>query len=130
MSEFLGSRSLMIQYINTSFRSQMIWHKWAFLIENCIVSAIVVVVYFSPFNAFSKTNRPISTKLGTKHSWVQGIQVNFVIAQGPRLISGGDKENIGKCFDNFQKSFSIGNFNQTWHISSLGDGYSIFNHVC
>ena len=41
---------------------------------------------------FSKTNRPISTKLGTKHPWAERIQIYS--NDGPRPSTRGDKSEI------------------------------------
>ena len=43
---------------------------------------------------FSRTNEPISTKLGTKHPWVKGIQV--CSNEGPRPFPRGDNNEIAK----------------------------------
>ena len=42
----------------------------------------------------SRTARPISTKLGTKHPWVMGIQ--FYSNEGPRPFPRGDNYKIAK----------------------------------
>ena len=41
---------------------------------------------------FSRTTEPISTKLGTKHPWVKGIQV--CSNEGPRPFTRGDNYEI------------------------------------
>ena len=41
---------------------------------------------------FSRTTWPIWTKLGTKHSWVKGIQ--FCSKEGPHAFSRGDNNEI------------------------------------
>ena len=38
-----------------------------------VVVTVVIIVNFMGF--YSKTTRPIPTKLNTKHPWVKGIQV-------------------------------------------------------
>ena len=38
-------------------------------------TVVVIVVNFHSFIFFSRTTWSISTKLGTKHHWVKGIQV-------------------------------------------------------
>ena len=43
---------------------------------------------------FSKTTEPISTKLGTKHPWVKGIQISS--KKGPRPFPRGDNYEIAK----------------------------------
>ena len=55
---------------------------------------------------FSRTTRPISTKLDTKHPLVKGTQV--CSTSNERALSGLDWVN----------------FNQTWHKASLGEGDS------
>ena len=45
-------------------------------------------------NVFSRTTEPISTKLGTKHPWVKGIQV--CSPKGPRLLPSGDNKEEPK----------------------------------
>ena len=49
---------------------------------------------FHIFIFFSRTAGPISTKLGTKHSWVKGIQV--CPNEGPRPFPRGDNYEIVK----------------------------------
>ena len=51
-----------------------------------VVVIVVLVVNFHNFNFFSRTTRPISIKLGTKHSWMKGIQV--CLYEGPRPFQG------------------------------------------
>ena len=43
---------------------------------------------------FSRTTEPISTKLGTKHTWVKGIQV--CSNDGPYPFPRGDNYKIAK----------------------------------
>ena len=67
---------------------------------------------------------PISTKLGTKHSWVKGTQ--FCSSEGPGLFPRGGNYEIAKIhWRNFKKNLSLqihwANFNQTWHKAFLGD---------
>ena len=53
------------------FLAHLSWKlKWAFLIAFHPSS----VCLFPIFDFFSRTTGPISTKLGTKHPWVNGIQ--------------------------------------------------------
>ena len=61
----------------------------------------------SIFDFYSRTSEPISTKLGTKHPLVKGIQV--CSNEGPRLL-------------NFLLQNHWANFNQTLHKASLGEG--------
>ena len=74
------------------------WLKRAFLTKICplsvVVVVLVVVVNFHIFIFFSKTAGPISTKLGTKHPWVKGIQV--CANEGPRPFPRGDNYKIVK----------------------------------
>ena len=49
---------------------------------------------FHIFIFFSRTTGPISTKLGTKHPWVKGIQV--CSNEGPRPFPRGDDYEIVK----------------------------------
>ena len=52
---------------------------------------------------FSRTTKPISTKLGTKHSWVKGIQVWS--NEGPRPFPRGDNCEIVKIHWQYLKIF-------------------------
>ena len=82
--------------------------KWAFLIKICplsVVVVIVVVVNFHIFIFFSRTTGSISTKLGTKHLWVKGIQVHS--NEGPCSLLRGDNYEIAKIhWQNFKIYFS------------------------
>ena len=50
---------------------------------------------------FSRTTVPISSKFGTKHYWVKGIQVCW--KEGPRPIPRGDNYKLGKiCWQNLK----------------------------
>ena len=49
---------------------------------------------FHIFIFFSRTTGPISTKLGTKHPWVKGIQIYS--NEGPRSFPMGDNYEIAK----------------------------------
>ena len=49
-------------------------------------------VNFSNFHLLLRTTGPISTKLGTKHPWVKGIQV--CSNEGPRPFPRGDNYEI------------------------------------
>ena len=72
--------------------------------------------------AFSSTGQ-ISTKLGTKHPWMKGIQIYS--NEGPHHFPRGDNYEIAKYIDKFKKSSSsaepLDQFHQTWHKSSLDD---------
>ena len=46
------------------------------------------------FHDSSRTTRLISTKFGTKHPWVKGIQ--FGTNEGPLFFSRGDNNKIAK----------------------------------
>ena len=76
---------------------------------------------------FSRTTELISTKLGTKHPWMKGIQVcsNEGLCPFPR----GDNYKIAKIYCRiFLKNLVLQNhwaiFNQTWLKASLGEGDS------
>ena len=45
---------------------------------------------------FFRTTGSISTKLGTKHPWVMGIQV--CLNEGPLLFPRGDNYGIAKTY--------------------------------
>ena len=68
-------------------------------------------------------NRPISTKLGTNHLWVKGIQVDS--NKGPRPFPRESKYKIAKIhwpiLNNLLLQNHLANFNQIWHKSSLGE---------
>ena len=70
---------------------------------------------------FSRTTEPISTKLGTKHPWVKGIQV--CSNEGPYPFPRGDNYKIAKI-KNLLLQNHWANFNQTWHKAYLGEGDS------
>ena len=106
---------------------------------------------------FSRTTEPISTKLGTKHPWVKGIQVFIFSPRTIGLISTELCTNHSwvQSFKNLIKwravPFSKGrllqnsentlmeitkllqnhwaNLNQTWHNASLDKGYSSCSNV-
>ena len=63
----------------------------------------------------SRATGPISSKLGTKHPWVKGIQ-------------RGDNYEIAKIhrrnFKNLLLQNHGSNFNETWHKASFGEGDS------
>ena len=62
--------------------------KLAFLIKICPLSVVVVGVVAFHIFILSRTTWPISTKLGTMHPWVRGIQ--FCSNEGPRTFPRGD----------------------------------------
>ena len=49
-------------------------------------------LYLKYLKIFSRTTGPISTKLGTKHPWVEGIQV--CSNERPRPSTRGDNSEI------------------------------------
>ena len=70
---------------------------------------------------FSRTIVPISTKHGTKHPWVKGIQV--WLNEGPHFFSRGDNYDIAKIhWRNFKIFLQCAIFNQIWHKAFIGDG--------
>ena len=77
---------------------------------------------------FSRTTVPPSTKLGTNHSWVKGIQV----CSNERLHPSqrGDNSERVKInwttFKNFLLQNHWANFNKTWHKASMGEDESSF----
>ena len=79
---------------------------------------------------FSKTTRPISTKLSTIHPWVKGIQVSS--NEGHRHFLRGDYYEIAKIHrQNLNIFFSKhhwANFNQIWHKASLSEEDSSFSN--
>ena len=64
----------------------------------------VCLYTFHIFIYFSRTIEPISTKLGTKHPWVKGIQV--CSNEGPRPFPRGDNYEIVKIHWRNLKIFS------------------------
>ena len=113
------------------FLTHLSWRiRWAFLIKSCrlsIVDVIVVaiVVNFSHFHLLFQNQ--ISTKLGTKHPWVKGIQV--CSNKGPHPFPRGDNYEITTIHWQIQiKKFLLQNclfnFNQTWHNLSMDEGNS------
>jgi len=55
-------------------------------------------------NDFSRTTRPISTKIGREHAWGMGIQI--CSNKGAGLFWGTIRGKIGKILINLQKSSS------------------------
>ena len=66
-----------------NFYSSELKVKWTFLITYCLSVCLSICpsINFSLFTFLSRTTGPISTKLGTKHPWVKGIQVCFYDGQ-------------------------------------------------
>ena len=60
---------------------------------------------YSIFIVFSRTTGLISTKLGTKHPWVKGIQV--CSTEGPRPFPRKDNYKIQKSIDKFKKNLLL-----------------------
>ena len=77
---------------------------------------------------FSRNTEPISTKHGSKHPWVEGIQV--CSNEGPRPFPRGDNYEIVKIHRWNLKNPLLqnhwANFKQSWHKASLGEGDSCF----
>ena len=90
--------------------------------ELVVVVVVVVVVNFSHSLFFSRTTGTISTKLGTKHPFVKGIQINSY--ERSRLYLRGYKKTLTKLKNILLKNHKT-NFNQTWHYASSGKGNSI-----
>ena len=66
--------------------------------------SVSLSVNFSNFRFFSRSIGPISTKLGTKHPWVEGIQVCSNEVPYP-FPTGDNSENI-KWYWKYLKTFS------------------------
>ena len=91
--------------------------KWAFLITICqsSVVVIVVVVVVKLFTFSSPSPKPLrhSQQLGTKHPWLEGIQL--CSNEGPNLFSRGDNYEIPKIhLQNLKIFFS----RTTWTVST------------
>ena len=75
---------------------------------------------------FSRTTEPFSTKLGTKHPWMNGFQI--CSNEGPCSFSRGDNYKMVKIhwrnLENLLLKNHWANFNQTWHKPSFDEGYS------
>ena len=88
---------------------------------------------------FSRSTEPISTKLGTKHYWVKGIQV--CSNEGPCLFQRGDNSEIAKIqwrnwkkilyFRNTEPILSKLGTKHPWKffLSSLNQSYEIIIFV-
>ena len=96
--------------------------KWAFLIKSLFSLTFHIFIFFS------RTTELISTKLGTKHPWVKGIQVcsNEKARSFPRGDNYEISENTLSKFKNLSLQNHCANFNQTWHKASLGERDSSF----
>ena len=85
---------------------------------------IYTVLICSKFG-FNRITGPISIKLGTKHSWVKGIQ------RSP-LCTRGDNNEITNTY--WQNSLKIllhnhwANFNQTWHNAFQGKWILVYSN--
>ena len=95
----ISKHTLHISYYVYIFSSLSRRLKWAFLIKICrcpsssLLSSSLSLT-FHIFVFFTKTTRPISTKLGTKYLWVNGIQLYS--NEGPHPFSRGDNYKIAK----------------------------------
>ena len=72
---------------------------------------------------FSRTSGPISTKLGTEHSWVKGIQV--CSSQGPCPSPRGDNSKIVKLYLKYLKIFCRSLFK--WRATHFSRGDNLWN---
>ena len=75
-----------------------------------LLSLLSLSIFFSHFRFFSRTTEPISTKLGTNHSCVKGIQVYS--NEGPRSFPRADYNEIAKIhrrivFNNHWANFQV-----------------------
>ena len=82
-------------------------HPWVMGIQFCsnegpcplprgINKEIVNIHWWTLKIFFIRTTWPISTKLGTKHPRVMGIQFLLIINEGPRPFPRGDNKEIAK----------------------------------
>ena len=75
--------------------------KWAFLIDICSLSAVVVVVivnfilYIYIFVFFTRTTGSISTNLSTNYPWVKEILICFKLKK--QAFSPQNNNKIAKC---------------------------------
>ena len=69
--------------------------------RRCCHQLFTLSLTFHIFIIFSRTTGPISTKLGTKHPQVKGIQV--CSNEGPHLFPRGDNYEIAKYIDKIKK---------------------------
>ena len=79
-------------------------HFWSKLVHCPLSWSLLLSLTFHIFIIFSRTTGPISTKLGTKHPWVKGIQV--CSNEGPHPFPRGDNYEIAKYIDEIKKSSS------------------------
>ena len=62
---------------------------------------------------------PTTTKLGTQHPWVKGIQV---CSNDPIPFPKEEKQNSKNALSNLFPQNRWARFNQTWHKALFGDG--------
>ena len=86
-------------YLTTHNTSKLNWAQSS----SDLFSSVCLVVNFSHF-IFSRTTGPISTKLGTKHSWLKKIQVWSNAGSDPLLR--GDNSEVSKIHWQYLKIFS------------------------
>jgi hypothetical protein len=92
---------------------------------SAVLLSVCLSVNFYIFDFFSKTTKPILSRLGTNHSWGEGI-LNCS-NEGDCFSPRGDNSKIVKnseILKNLLLQNQLANFNQTWHKSSLGEGDS------
>ena len=123
--------------ISTNFSTK---HPWVNGIQVCSnggprpfprgVNYEIVKIHWRNLKIFSRTFGPISTKLGTKHPYVKGIQVSS--NEGPRPFPSGDNIVIAKIHWRNKKNPLLQNhwtnFKQSWHKASLGEGIQVFSN--
>ena len=158
---YFKNLTIMIDIISISGHVWIHWNfdslswklKWAFLIARR--PSVHLSVNISHFYLLSRTTWSISTKFGTKHYWVKGIQIWS--KEGPhsfpREIITKNDNTLTDLKNLLQKQLTEGshpffqgeiitkkqntlakfqnlhwaNFSQTWHKASLGKGDSSFN---
>jgi hypothetical protein len=81
---------------------------------------VCLPVNFYIFDFFSRTTRPILTRLGTIHSWGEGIQ--FCSNEGDHLSLKGDNSKRVKNMEFKKKNLLLQNHKASWYKSSLGEG--------
>jgi hypothetical protein len=92
------------------------WAMWPMgLLFYCLLSSVhmsgcpsvcLSVCKLYIFNFFSRTTLRILSRLGTNHSWGEGIQFFFFQMKGIALLQGGDNSKRVKIDWKFLKSFS------------------------
>ena len=95
--------------------------RLVFMVCLSVCPPVICLKTFHIFIFFSRITRPISTKLGTKHPWVKGIQV--CTNKGPHLFPRGDNYEISKIHCRLLKSYSpepLGQFQPNFAQSILG----------